>query len=236
MKTRMARVFLGVVALLSGLLAMGNEGTGMSRALAAVQTIDNELRIHFDSLGLAPVVQVTGVVVTGDSLMPIPYATVYRARDQRGTIADERGFFSLPTLGGDTLRFTAVGFEPQWFLVPHEHQDGRVNLVLPMGRSTVNLDAAVVYPWPAKDKFRTEFLSLDLAPDAFSLGEDRLAVLRSQDQLMDVGGDSYSTYTHAMRQAAIQNGYLGQLPPISILNPAAWVQFIDALRNGSFRQ
>lgn len=188
-----------------------------------------------DSLGLAPVVQVTGVVVTGDSLMPIPFATVYRERDQRGTIADGRGFFSIPALGGDTLRFTAVGFEAQWFVVPAKGTDGRLNLVLPMGRATVALDAAVVYPWPTREKFRTEFLALDLAPDAFAIGEDRLAVLRSQDQLMDIEGDSYATYTQAMRQAAVQSGYLGQLPPISILNPAAWVQFIEALRNGSFR-
>jgi hypothetical protein len=229
MNTRMARVFLGMVAFCCGV--GGSQGVWGAEAPAGAG-----LQPLGDSLGLAPVVQVTGVVVTGDSLMPIPYATVYRARDQRGTIADERGFFSLPTLGGDTLRFTAVGFEPQWFVVPREHFDGRVNLVLPMGRSTVNLDAAVVYPWPTREKFRTEFLSLDLAPDAFSIGEDRLAVLRSQDQLLDVRGDSYSAYTQAMRQAAIQNGYLGQLPPISILNPAAWVQFIDALRNGKFKQ
>ena len=229
MKTRTARVLLGMFTFGLGMLGGG-------QVWGAENHLVTEPRTTGDSLGLAPVVQVTGVVVTGDSLMPIPYATVYRTRDQRGTIADERGFFSLPTLGGDTLRFTSVGFEPQWFVVPREHLDGRVNLVLPMARSTVNLDAAVIYPWPARDKFRSEFLSLDLAPDAFSLGEDRLAVLRSQDQLLDVGVDSYATYTRAMRQAAIQNGYLGQLPPISILNPAAWVQFIDALRNGKFKQ
>ncbi|MGB1637014.1 MAG: hypothetical protein ACPHBR_09535, partial [Flavobacteriales bacterium] len=51
----------------------------------------------------ANVVQVSGLVVTGDSLAPLPYCTVFRARDRRGTMTDVRGFFSLPALEGDTL-------------------------------------------------------------------------------------------------------------------------------------
>ena len=50
------------------------------------------------------VVQLTGVVVEGDSLGPVPFATVYRARDQRGTITDEYGFFAIPARVGDTIR------------------------------------------------------------------------------------------------------------------------------------
>ena len=55
----------------------------------------------------AGVVQVSGLVVTGDSLSPLPYCTVFRARDRRGTMTDVRGFFSIPALEGDTLEFPA---------------------------------------------------------------------------------------------------------------------------------
>ena len=56
------------------------------------------------------VVQVSGLVVTGDSLTPLPYATVYRARDQRGAMTDMNGFFSLPALEGDTIQFSSTGY------------------------------------------------------------------------------------------------------------------------------
>ncbi|MDG1673981.1 MAG: carboxypeptidase-like regulatory domain-containing protein, partial [Flavobacteriales bacterium] len=56
------------------------------------------------------VVQVSGLVVTGDSLSPLPYCTVFRSRDRRGTMTDVRGFFSLPALEGDTLEFSSVGY------------------------------------------------------------------------------------------------------------------------------
>ena len=41
------------------------------------------------------VVQVSGLVVTGDSLTPLPYATVYRARDQRGAMTEGLCIFGL---------------------------------------------------------------------------------------------------------------------------------------------
>jgi len=34
------------------------------------------------------VVQISGMVVTGDSLAPLAFATVFRARDLRGTMTD----------------------------------------------------------------------------------------------------------------------------------------------------
>ena len=81
------------------------------------------------------VVQVSGLVVTGDSLSPLPYCTVFRARDRRGTMTDVRGFFSLPALEGDTLEFSSVGYVTQQAVIPGGSEMGRINLVQPMGRT-----------------------------------------------------------------------------------------------------
>ena len=91
------------------------------------------------------VVQVSGLVVTGDSLSPLPYCTVYRARDRRGTMTDVRGFFSLPALEGDTLEFSSVGYVTHRAIIPEGSEMGRVNLVQPMGRDTVNMDPIDMY-------------------------------------------------------------------------------------------
>ena len=64
------------------------------------------------------VVQVSGVLVTGDSLSPLPFATVFRSRDKRGTMTDQSGFFSLPALEGDTISFSSTGYISRTVVIP----------------------------------------------------------------------------------------------------------------------
>lgn len=70
-------------------------GFGLSHIHAQATAVDSTL---------LDVVQISGMVVTGDSLSPLSFATVYRMRDSRGTMTDANGFFSIPALEGDTLR------------------------------------------------------------------------------------------------------------------------------------
>ncbi|MDO7740624.1 MAG: carboxypeptidase-like regulatory domain-containing protein, partial [Flavobacteriales bacterium] len=85
---------------------------------------------------LLNVVQISGMVVTGDSLSPLSFATVYRMRDSRGTMTDANGFFSIPALEGDTLRVSSMGYIAQQFTVPSDLQPPRMNVVQPLGRDT----------------------------------------------------------------------------------------------------
>ena len=73
-----------------------------------------------------------------------------------------RGFFSLPTLAGDTVEFSSLGYISQQVVIPEGGELGRVNLVQPLGRDTVNMADAFVYPWPTRERFKQEFLALGL--------------------------------------------------------------------------
>ena len=84
-----------------------------------------------DTLSVEPsaeVVQISGMVVTGDSLAPLAYATVFRARDLRGTMTDVNGFFSIPALAGDTLTVSSIGYLTQAFAVPTDLELPRMNV------------------------------------------------------------------------------------------------------------
>ena len=120
------------------------------------------LAAPFSDSDSTAVVQVSGLVVTGDSLSPLPYCTIFRARDRRGTMTDLRGFFSLPALEGDTLSFSSLGYIEQQVVIPEGGDLHRVNLVQAMSRDTVNMSDAFVYPWPTKERFKQEFLALGL--------------------------------------------------------------------------
>lgn len=180
---------------------------------------------------LANVVQISGMVVTGDSLAPLAFATVYRMRDSRGTMTDVNGFFSMPALEGDTLRVSSLGYIAQVFSVPMDLSLPRINVVQPLGRDTVSLDEAFIYPWPTRERFRDEFMDLALSKDAYIIGQERLSPEALYDRLMEVGRDGTEVYSYTMQQQAIQNSYNGQLAPISIFNPIAWAKFIQSLRD-----
>ena len=182
------------------------------------------------------VVQISGMVVTGDSLAPLPFATVFRKRDLRGTMTDANGFFSIPALEGDTITVSSVGYIAQAFAVPLDLELPRMNVVQPLGRDTIAIDEAFIYPWPTRERFREDFLELQLSPDAFTIGQQRLDAADIYDRLMEVGRDGSEVYNYSVQQQAQQNYYKGQLPPISLFNPVAWAKFVEAIRNGSLKR
>ena len=63
------------------------------------------------------VLQVSGVVVATDSLMTMPFVTIYRSSDHRGTYSDYSGYFTLPMQAGDTLNFVCIGLKNSAFII-----------------------------------------------------------------------------------------------------------------------
>ena len=195
------------------------------------------LAAPFSDSDSTAVVQVSGLVVTGDSLSPLPYCTIFRARDRRGTMTDLRGFFSLPALEGDTLSFSSLGYIEQQVVIPEGGDLHRVNLVQAMSRDTVNMSDAFVYPWPTKERFKQEFLALGLPNKGLDPGwEAPVDPVEVYDRLMEVGLDGQATSSAALAQQAQVAAYAGQAPPVNLLNPVAWAKFIQAIKSGDLKR
>ena len=181
------------------------------------------------------VIQVSGLVVTGDSLTPLPYATVYRARDSRGTMTDSNGFFSLPALKGDTIQFSSTGYITRHAVIDDGGNRNRVSLVQAMSRDTVMIADAYIYPWPSRERFRQEFIALGLENNEMTLGNQAVDPFDLYDRLIDVGMDGQAASTEALRQMSLEMHY-GGVPPTNILNPIAWARFIQAIKNGDLKR
>ncbi len=181
------------------------------------------------------VIQVSGLVVTGDSLTPLPYATVYRSRDSRGTMTDANGFFSLPALKGDTLQFSSTGYVTRHAIIDNGGERNRISIVQAMSRDTVLISDAFIYPWPSRDRFKQEFLALGLQDGEMSLGNQAIDPFDVYDRLIDVGMDGQAASTEVLRQMSLEMHY-GGYPTTNILNPVAWVRFIQALKNGDLKR
>ncbi len=182
------------------------------------------------------VIQFTGLLLTGDSLKPLPYASVWVKNTGRGTTTDHYGFFSLPVYDTDTLRFSSVGYNDVYYAVPDTMTQSRYSAVQLMTRDTIHLPETVVYPWPTREQFRHAFIHSDIPSDDYDRAMRNLAHADMRERFENMPMDGSMHFKAHIQQHADRMYYAGQSPPIRLFNPFAWAEFIEAWREGRFRR
>ncbi len=181
-------------------------------------------------------VQFSGVVVTNDSLIPLPYTTVIIKNTSRGTISDYYGFFSFVARVNDTIQFSAVGFKKTTFVIPDTLNENRYSIIQMMSRDTVQLRETVIYPWPSKEQFKEAFLKMRLPDDDMARAKRNLARAEMKARGKAMPMDGSMNFKNAMQTEYTRVYHAGQLPPNNLLNPLAWASFIKAWKNGEFKR
>lgn len=176
------------------------------------------------------IVQFSGVVVSGIDGTPLPFTTVLNTSRHHGTIADANGFFSFVAVEGDSVRFTSVGYQPRFVIIPDTIHFDAYSLVVPMEQDTVMLMETVIYPWPSKEKFREAFINLKLPESDADIVRKNfdLAALREQARYGKMNADM--NYRSLMQQQAAQLYSANQVAPVNLLNPFAWANFVKQLK------
>ena len=77
---------------------------------------------------------------------------------------------------------------------------------------------------------------MDLAQSKDELAEKNLEAALLYERMQESGMSASENYRYAVQQQSRQISYAGQMPTISLLNPIAWAQFIQAWKNGSFKK
>jgi hypothetical protein len=181
-------------------------------------------------------VQFSGIVVTADSLRPVPYTSIMIKDARRGTISDYYGFFSFVAQEKDIIEFTAMGFKKTTFRIPDSLANSRYSLIQVMTSDTVTLPTAVIYPWPTGEQFKQAFLKLNVPEDDIDRAKKNMALAEAKDKIQGLEMDAGMNYNNYIQQQTSKLYYAGQLPPNNLLNPIAWAQFIKAWREGKFKQ
>ena len=180
-------------------------------------------------------VQFSGVVVTGDSLHPVPYTSIMIKSSYRGTVSDYFGFFSFVAKMRDTIEFSAIGFKKISFVIPDTLTDNRCSLIQMLKRDTVLLPEARVYPWPTKEQFKDAFLSLQIPDDDLERAKKNLDPYRMSFIAENTPMDGSMNFRNQMLQQTSILYYAGQLPPNNLLNPIAWAKFIQMWQEGAYK-
>ena len=180
-------------------------------------------------------VQFSGVVVTADSLNPVPFTHILVKGTNRGTMADYHGFFSFVAKKGDTIMFSAVGFSPDEYILPDTLKSNRYSLIQVMKVDTVTLSETVIFPWPTVKQFKQAFVKLDIPDDDLERARKNLALPEMKERMWNTPMDGSMNYKNYIDQKTSKLYYAGQLPPNNLLNPLAWAEFIKAWKEGRFK-
>lgn len=92
------------------------------------------------------VVQLYGVVMTADSLQGIPAVSVMLKGQNRGTVTNNGGVFSIAVLKGDQVEFTSIGFKPVLAKIPANLEGNQYSLIQLMVNDTIFLPATILKP------------------------------------------------------------------------------------------
>ena len=180
-------------------------------------------------------VQVSGVVMSNDSLQPVYFANILIKGTNRGTITNGEGYFSIAVPKGDTLHFSAIGYEKSRLQVPLSYGTEVMTVVHFMQRDTLMLPEAIIYPWPKPEEFEEAFMNVIVPDDDLKRAKRNL----HHEHLREIGEtfamDGSENYSYQMKQYSQQQYYSGQYPPMQILNPFAWAKFFKAIKNGDFK-
>lgn len=184
-----------------------------------------------DSLRL---IQLSGVVVSSDSLEQLPYTTIFDKTVGRGTLSDYFGFFSIVVQPGDTILFRYYGHKESSFIVPDTLKDNRYSIIHMMHNDpTIQLLPNVtVYPWPSKSDFARAFVEMDPTDDALRRAQKQLSGESLAFIASKVGSDASISYGYAMNQQNTRLYTMGQSPVNNLMNPFAWASFIQAWKSG----
>jgi len=180
-------------------------------------------------------IQISGVIVEGDSLRAVPYASIMIKNSYRGTVSDYFGYFSFVAQATDTIEFSAIGYSDAAFIIPDTLSTNKYSLIQVLETDTLRLKEISVYPWPTKEQFKQAFLQLQLPEDDLARAGRNMERADMKERMAGMAADASLNYKYTMQQYQSKLYYAGQLPPNNLLNPIAWSKFIKAWKNGDFK-
>lgn len=177
-------------------------------------------------------IQLSGVVVSSDSLSQMPFATVFDRQSRRGTLADYYGFFSLVVFPGDTLIFSYYGYKTSSFIVPDTLKDDRYSIIHMMHADTINLPSVTVYPWPSREDFARAFLEMKPYDDALRRAQRQLSGESLAFAAARVSTDGSLSYSWQQNQNNTRLYTMGQSPVNNLFNPYSWAKLLQSWKSG----
>ena len=182
------------------------------------------------------VVQLYGIVMTADSLQGIPAVSVVIKGQNRGTITNDQGVFSIVVMKGDKVEFTSIGYKPKLVDIPRDLEGNQYSVIQLMVTDTVYLPATIIKPRPTRAQFDRDFVNTQVPDDQIEIARQNTEESKRRILARSLPADGREAANYTLRNQASSYYYKGQAPPQNIFSPFAWSEFIQAWKRGDFKR
>ena len=197
--------------------------------------LPNTLKAQFESVRDS-VVQLYGIVMTADSLVGIPAVSIVVKGQNRGTITNNQGVFSIVVLKGDIVEFTHVTYQSKIITIPKNLEGNQYSIVQLLIEDTVYLPATIIKRRPTAAQFARDFSNAKIDDDDLETARKNTSIAARRALMKSTPHDGLEASNIQLRTIATKAYYAGQTPPQNIFNPAAWGEFIQAWKRGDFKK
>ena len=182
------------------------------------------------------VIQLYGVVMSADSLRALPGASITVVGKGRGTLTNEYGVFSIVVMKGDEIQFSYMGFKDKLTIIPSNLTENQYSVVQLMVNDTAYLPATIIKARPSREQFERDFVNTPVPNDKYEIARQNTEMAKLRVMMSSLPKDGQEAVSQQFRTQAQKAYYAGQTPPMQVLNPAAWAEFIKAWKRGDFKK
>jgi len=197
--------------------------------------LPREARAQFET-SRDSVVQLFGIIMTADSLVGIPAVSIMVKGQNRGTISNNQGVFSIVVLKGDEVEFTHVSYQTKIVRIPKNLEGNQYSVVQLLVADTIYLPATILKPRPTPEQFARDFVKNQVPDDEYEIARKNTSAAKRRILMRTTPGDGGEATRIQLNKVATRATYQGQNPPQNIFNPAAWSEFIQAWKRGDYKK
>lgn len=181
------------------------------------------------------IIQFTGIITDIDSHHPVPYVSIVNLsyKNQLFT-ANHQGFFSFVAHEGDTIQLSSVGYRSAQVIIP-KTTDDKYTALIKMTPDVISLPAVHLLPWASVEEFNIAFMNLNVASDDLLIAKENLSRqnLIEMSKTIPMSPEEMQTFNSNQAHISLSNRNTNQRGANPLLNPFAWGQFINQIKQGN---
>lgn len=120
--------------------------------------------------------------------------------------------------------------------IPKTLKGNQYSVIELMVNDTAYLPATILRSRPTSSQFERDFVNTEVPADQLELARENMSEAKRRVLLATLPPDGREAVNMQLRQQAQKFYYQGQIPPMNILNPMAWAEFIQAWKRGDFKR
>lgn len=178
-------------------------------------------------------IQVDGIVYDKQN-NTLPNVTIVSHKLRKGSTSKTSGIYSIISVPGDTIIFSAIGLRRTMVMIPDSIDDYRFFADVYMDYDTIAINDVLVLPWRTYAEFKRAVVEADVNNYEVDNMNENLILIHKQI-VDDIGISPEAAYKQVVRQMSDASYTRNQYPSNNLLNPFAWAKFMQGLKEGLLR-